>query len=301
MTLRHLRIFVAVYQEASITKAAKKLHLAQPSVSLAVKELEEFYHVRLFDRINRRIFVTEKGEALYHYASHLMQVFDEMETSMRKPEIPLGISIGSSITIGSYAVPQVIAEFHKKYPNCEVKVKIENSQKIVQAVLKNELDFGLVEDKVHQEQLEVVPFMEDRLYFICGKKHPLAEKCVLTLEDICTYPFFLREPGSASREITDGLLKSHRLKPEIEWESVSNHALIRAVEKNPGITVLSGRLVEEEVKRGDVVILPLYPDAFSRNFILVYHKKKFMTQALEDMIRLFPQVTDKADMFAVIR
>lgn len=287
MTLRHLRIFMAVYQEMSITKASKKLHLAQPSVSLAIRELEEFYHIRLFDRINRRIFVTEKGEAFYDYASHIIDLFDEMENSMISPDMPLKISIGSSITIGSYIVPRVIAEFHKKYPDCQVKVKIENSQKIVQAVLKNELDLGLVEDKVQHEQLEAVPFMQDELYFVCGKNHPLAVENSLTLEDICGYPLFMREPGSASREITDGLLKAHQLKPVIEWESVSNQALIHAVEENPGITVLSGKLIQEEAKTGSIVILPLHPEAFIRNFMLVYHKKKFMTQALSELVNMF--------------
>ncbi|MBU3875230.1 LysR family transcriptional regulator [Faecalicatena sp. AGMB00832] len=287
MTLRHLRIFLAVYQEMSITKASKKLHLAQPSVSLAIKELEEFYHIRLFDRINRRIFVTEKGEGFYDYASHIIDLFDEMENSMISPDMPLKISIGSSITIGSYIVPQTIAEFHKKYPACEVKVKIQNSQNIVQAVLKNELDLGLVEDKVQHEQLKAVPFMQDELYFVCGSHHPLAEEDSLTLEDICGYPFFMREPGSASREITDGLLKAHQQKANIQWESVSNQSLIRAVEVNPGITVLSGKLIEEEVKRGSVVILPVHPEAFIRNFTLIYHKKKFMTQALEALVSLF--------------
>ena len=291
MTLRHLRIFMAVYQEMSITKASKKLHLAQPSVSLAIKELEDAYHIRLFDRINRRLFITEKGEAFYGYASHILSLFDEMENNMVTPELPLGISIGSSITIGNYLVPQTIAKFHEKYPCCEIKVKIQNSNQILQAVLKNELDLGLIEDKVRHEQLEAVPFMQDQLYFVCGKNHPLAEKECVTLEEICEFPLFMREPGSASREITDGLLKAHQLKPKILWESVSNQALIRAVEENPGITVVSEKIVGMERKRGgeNIVILPYKPEYFHRCFTMVYHKKKYMTQALEDLTVLLKE------------
>ncbi len=114
----------------------------------------------------------------------------------------------------------------------------------------------------------------------------MAEEDSLTLEDICGYPFFMREPGSASREITDGLLKAHQQKADIQWESVSNQSLIRAVEVNPGITVLSGKLIEEEVdaERCDAAV---HPEAFIRNFTLIYHKKKFMTQALEALVALF--------------
>lgn len=286
MTLRHLRIFAAVYQEMSITKASKKLHLAQPSVSLAIKELEEAYHIQLFDRINRRLFITERGEAFYTYTSHILDLFEEMENSMIAPDIPLGISLGSSITIGTYLVPRTIAAFREKYPACEVTVRIQNSQHIVQAVLKNELDLGLVEDKVKNDQLEAVPFMRDRLYFICGKDHPLAGKKMLTLETVCGYPLFLREPGSAGREITDGLLKAHQVKAKVSWESVSNQALIRAVEVNQGISVMSEKLIEDEVKNGRIEILPLYPKAFERSFSLIYHKKKYMTGALEELIKM---------------
>lgn len=286
MTLRHLRIFAAVYQEMSITKASKKLHLAQPSVSLAIKELEDAYHIQLFDRINRRLFITERGEAFYTYTSHILDLFEEMENSMIAPDIPLGISLGSSITIGNYLVPRTIAAFREKYPGCEVAVRIQNSQQIVQAVLKNELDLGLVEDKVKNDQLEAVPFMRDRLYFICGKDHPLAGKKMLTLETICGYPLFLREPGSAGREITDGLLKAHQIKAKVSWESVSNQALIRAVEVNQGISVMSEKLIGDEVKSGRIVILPLYPKAFERSFSLIYHKKKYMTGALEELIKM---------------
>lgn len=287
MTLRHLRIFASVYKEMSITKASEKLHLAQPSVSLAIKELEEAYHIRLFDRINRRLFITEKGETFYSYTSHILELFDEMENHMISPDMPLGISLGSSITIGNYLVPKAVAKFHEKYPVCEVAVEIQNSQQIVQAVLKNELDLGLVEDNVLNEQLESVPFMQDRLCFICGKGHPLAGRKALSLKDICEYPLFMREPGSASREIVDGLFKVHQLKTKILWESVSNQALIRAVEENPGITVLSAKIIEDEIEKGSIVTLPLHPDVFSRNFVLIYHKKKFITQALEDLIGIF--------------
>lgn len=287
MTLRHLKIFTVVYQEMSITKASKALHLAQPSVSLAIKELEEYYHIRLFDRINRRIFITEKGEAFYDYASHIIRLFDEMENSMVSPELPMGISVGSSITIGNYVVPQAISQFHRKYPACEVTVRIQNSQQIVQAVLKNGLDIGLVEDRVEYEQLESIPFMQDQLYFICGRDHPLAGERSVSLEEICGYPLFLREPGSASREIADGLLKAHQQKARIMWESVSNQALVRAVEKNPGISIMSGKMVETEVERGSIVVLPCHPDVFSRNFTLIRHKKKYMTQALQDFIKIF--------------
>ena len=153
MTLRHLRIFAAVYREMSITKAAEKLYMTQPSVSLAVREMEEHYQVRLFNRINRRIFPTEKGTALYGYARQILELMEETEGVMRTSAAPLKLHIGSSITIGNTILPQVIRKFQEKYRECEVQVTVQNSRNIVQAVVKNEQDIGLVEDKTGSSQL----------------------------------------------------------------------------------------------------------------------------------------------------
>lgn len=287
MTLRHLKIFIAVYQEMSITKAANRLHLAQPSVSLAIKELEDNYHFKLFDRINRRIFVTEVGEAFYEYAFHIISLYDEMENKMISPQMPIKICLGSSITIGTFIVPEIINAFSNIYPNCELNVKIQNSQQIIHSVVKNEMDMGVIEDKVFHEQLIEIPFMEDQLYFICDKNHPLAETEAVSLEEIAAYPLFMREQGSASREIADGLFKAHQLKPHILWESVSNQAILQAIKCIGGITVISEKLVDDDIKKGKIAVLPIYPEVFKRNFALIYHKNKYLTPALNQLIQLF--------------
>ncbi len=286
MTVRHLKIFLAVYQEMSITKAAQKLHLAQPSVSLAIKELEDKYQIRLFDRISRRLFITDEGKAFYDYASHIMDLFEEMENSMASPSVPPAISIGSSITIGTYVVPEIAAKFRKRCPSGKLNVSIQNSHKIIEGVQKNEIDIGLVEDRVESGQLVSIPFMEDQMYFICSRHHELAKKRVLTLEELAGYPFLMREPGSASREITDAYFKSHQIKVDILWESVSNQALIEAVKKNCGIAVLSEKIIEQDLSHGEVCILPWYPEVFLRKFTLIYHKKKYISSTMEELIQL---------------
>ncbi len=286
MTIRHLKIFIAVYTDMSVTKASQKLHLAQPSVSLAIRELEEAYHVRLFDRINRRLFATESGKMFFDYASHIISSFDQMESAMLSPQGAGDIRLGSSVTIGNFLIPEALGRFRKLFPECRVSVCIENSRSIIQRVLKNELDLGIVEDKPGYEQLVGIPVMEDRLYFVCGSGHPLAAKKTVTLPELCRYPFFMREQGSAAREITDHLMRMNQQKYEILWESVSNQALIRGVACQPGITVLSGRLIEEQVKDGTAVILPLYPAAFVRQFLIVYHRQKFIGKTMTELMNV---------------
>ena len=158
MTLRHLYIFIAVYQEMSITKAAERLHLAQPRVSQAVKELEEEYGVRLFKRLNRKLFVTEKGERLYDYAVHLLELSQEMEEDLLSSGNGGRIRLGSSITAGAFLVPERAARFQEHYPECRLEVSVQNSGKVIRQVLKNELDLGVIEDRAEEEMLVKIPF-----------------------------------------------------------------------------------------------------------------------------------------------
>lgn len=290
MTLRHLKIFVTVYREMSITKASEKLHMAQPGVSLAIKELEEEYHVRLFDRINRHLSVTEKGNQLYSYATHILEMEEDMEHAMVSADTPAHIRVGASITIGTFLVPKVVRCFHESYPDSEVQVTIQNSRRVINAVVKNEQDFGVVEDRAENSLLTEKPFMIDELCFLCGSDHPLAEKSSVSLEEICRYPLFLREKGSASREITQNMLSAGQVKGHILWESTSNEALSRAIKELPGITVLSGRLVEKDLEEGTIRILPLHPESFRRSFSLICHKKKYLTKPVKYLMKLFEEL-----------
>lgn len=284
MTLRHLRIFKTVFQEMSITKASKKLHLAQPSVSLAIRELEEQFSICLFDRINRKIAVTEQGLKFFSYATQILDLVEEMEHDMTSLEHGSSIHIGSSITIGTYLLPTILSDFKKLHPEINLTVSIRNSQQIQQGLLNNEFDLGLVEDQVTHEQLQAIPFHSDRLCFTCNCNHPLASVKNLHIEDLCHYPFFLRESGSASRAITDHLFRNFKKHPEITFESVNNESLLQATLYNPGITVLSSYLIKEELKKGKLVILPIYPEEFKRSFYIAYHSKKYQSNITKSFI-----------------
>ena len=127
MTLRHLRIFVAVFQNSSVTRAARELHLAQPSVSFALRELEGYYGIRLFDRIGRGIVPTEAGKEFYSYAVHITGLFGEMEQKMRNWDTMGVLRVGSSITIGTHILPGLIRSCQRLYPDLTVEARVNQS------------------------------------------------------------------------------------------------------------------------------------------------------------------------------
>ncbi|MDO5417315.1 MAG: LysR family transcriptional regulator [Lachnospiraceae bacterium] len=295
MTIRHLRIFVAVYRNLSVTRAARELHLAQPSVSLAIKELEEYYHICLFDRLSRRLYPTDGGERFFSYANHIVNLFDELEDGVRGWEDSSQIKIGSSITIGNYFMPGMIKAFRKEFPEVRVSVSIKNTADIQEKVLGNELDFAFVEGVPEFSQLVCRSVGSDRLCVVCGKGHKLAveigrakeeKRAGVALEGLVSYDFIMREAGSAGREIWEGILSAHQIKMEPLWESVSTQAIIRAVIENEGISVLPYLLVKKELEEGRLLEIPVEGVSLERNFYLIYHQNKFLTSAVKALIRI---------------
>ena len=191
MTIRHLRTFVIVFQKESITKASEILHVSQPSVSLAIQELENYYHIRLFDRIGKRLSITEQGKWLYDYALHIVSMFDEMETEVKTWNNKGTLRIGSSITIGNFILPQLIEEFQKRYREVEIKVSVCNTKTIEQYILNNEVDLALIEGKTEYEQIQMEHLMEDPLCLICAANSELVKQEKISLIDLERYPMIL--------------------------------------------------------------------------------------------------------------
>lgn len=286
MTLRHMKIFVAVYQQKSITLASNRLHLAQPSVSLAIKELEEYYHIRLFDRLSRRIYPTENGHRFYEYALHIVSLFSEMENKIPAWDANAPLHIGSSITLGTCLLPSLVKAYQEQHPEIKIYVTVKNTGTIEQAVVDNQLDFALVEGTVTHPEIISEVFSADTLCMVAAPAHPLAANRTVTLADAASCPLLLREPGSAGREIVESLFLSGGIQIAPAWESVSTLALIRAAQNGLGIAILPELLVRDALKSGDLVSLPLPPDILTRSLYLIRHRNKYLSSSAEEFLNL---------------
>ena len=245
MTLRHLKIFVTVCETGSTTAAGEKLHIAQPSISLAISELEDYYGIKLFDRIAKRLYITEAGKKFLQYATHIVGLFEEMEREIKNFDATGIIRIGASITIGNYLLPGYITRFKKIHPQMDVKVIIDNSEKIQQYILSNQIDIGLIEGIVYSPYIAEHKFRDDELVMVCGNAHPFANQKNVEISKLQNESFILRESGSAGREIFDSTMTSLGIKILPAWESTSTQAIIRAVQANLGISVLPYLLVKD--------------------------------------------------------
>lgn len=277
MTLRHLKIFVTVCACGGMTAAGEKLYLAQPSVSLAIRELEDYYGIRLFDRISHKLYLTQEGRRVQSYADHIISLFEEMETVIRNRDASGTLRVGASVTVGNHLLPRQVRRFQQEYPQMKVEVLISNSEILERAALDNQIDFALMEGNVQSPYLVQEKFREDRLVLLCGPDHPLWDRDQVTLEELPQYDFLLREKGSAGREIFDSIMRLAGIEIRPIWQSTSTKAIVQGVSQGLGLSVLPYLMVQAELDAGLVREVAIQGVSLLRHFSVIYHRNKFLS------------------------
>lgn len=286
MTLRYLRIFEAVCRHMSITRAAQELYLSQPSVSLAIGELEKKYEVRLFDRIGKKLYLTPAGEELLGYARPLLSQIDDMEQHLRSGARKSILRVGVSMTVGSCLLPACAEQFAGDYPDIRVEALVERTSLIEQKVLENELDIGFVEGLPKAPQLIISPFAEDELAVVCAPDSALLRRGAIRCADLASIPLLLREKGSGTRAVVDNLTDMQGVTLKPLWESMSTLALISGTKRGLGAAILPLRIVQKDLDRGELAILPVEDVQWKRQFFRIQHRNKILDEPAEHWARL---------------
>ncbi len=287
MTVRHLKIFLSVCaNHYNTTRAAEALFMTQPAVSLAIKELEEYYNVTLFDRIGRRLKITEAGKKLQEYASHIISLFEDMEKSMRHWDFCGILRIGASITIGSQFLPHYIKAFYSQFPGTEVQAVIDSSNQLEKKILTSELDLALIEDVPQTPFFCSEEYMDDRLSVVCAADGKFRAGQQISIDEFRQQKLLLRERGSGTRETFERTIEAAGFSVLPSWESTSTTALVNAVISGLGIAVLPYRMVKSTLKQGKLIEIQVEGLHFQRKFHIIYHKEKFLTSAAKSFIAL---------------
>ena len=290
MADRRLNVFYHVARQLSFTKAAEILHMTQPAVTFQVRQLEEHFNTRLFDRTHNKISLTDAGERVFAFAEKIFQLYDEMENSVREltGEISGVLILGASTTIAEYMLPALLGDFKDKYPDVNIRLKVSNTDGIVSMVENNEIDLGVVEAPVTNKNLAVEACRTDRLVAITPPGHELTKEKqgTIPVRSIVKYPFILREEGSGTREVIMDYLKLAGIDEtqlNIIMELGSLEALKGAVEAGIGVSIISRATLMKEIKLGSVEVLELDPP-LERPFSFVHQKHKFRQRAMDELL-----------------
>jgi DNA-binding transcriptional LysR family regulator len=288
MADRRLQVFHTVARLLSFTKAAESLHMTQPAVTFQVRQLEEYFNTRLFDRTHNRISLTEAGQRVYEFADRIFELYAQMEDAVRDMtgEIRGVLIIGASTTIAEYMLPSLLGDFKKKYPDVNVHLRVSNSDGIVSMVENNDIDLGVVESPVMNKNLVVEECRKDRLVAIVAPQHPLAAKQQIKIPELLEYAYIAREEGSGTREVIQDYLSEQGMNPgdvHVSMELGSPEAIKGAVEAGMGVAIVSEVTIHKELQLGTLVALELDPQ-IERPFSFVHQKQKFRQRAMDELL-----------------
>ena len=289
MKLRHLKIFKYVCQDMNMTKAAKELYMSQPAVSQTIKELEEYYCTVLFERLSQKLYITDSGKDLLKYTDQILSLNDELEEIMKSKSKIRKLKIGATVTIGTYCLANWIWEFNKKHTDIEVISSIMNTNDIERKILDSTLDIALVEGKIHSREISVLPFMKDDLVIICNPAHKLNFRKNIKIKELDYEKFLIRENGSGSREMFLKEIENHNLHIKIMGEFNNNEAIKIGVKNNLGLGVVSKSSI---CKYDDISILEIDQINMTRNFSIVYHHNKMVTEKIQFFINHMDSISN---------
>jgi DNA-binding transcriptional LysR family regulator len=274
MDFPRLAVFHAVVRHLSFSRAADELHLSQPAVSKHVRQLEAELGVPLFDRLGKRIELTDAGHLVANYAQRVSVLTEDLRRVLGElAGLERGyLRLGASTTPGWYLLPEVLARFRRQYPGIEVSLVVSNSADIARRVLTGEVDLGFVGGTTETPGLQVRPLAEDEIVMIVPKGHVLARQRALIPDLFAQETLVVRERGSATRELTEAHRRQLGIAPAAVLEMTGCEGVKRAVCAGLGVAFVSSRAITLEVA-GGLVSVPEIPELrLSRPLSLITRK-----------------------------
>ena len=300
-TLRQLEVFVAVAQDGTVSGAAHRLAMSQSAASTALGELERQFEVQLFDRIGRSLRLNAVGRDLLPRAVALLDRAEEIEGLLTRHAVFGDLAIGATLTVGNYLATLVVADFLQRHPDSHIHLRVHNTTAILEALLRFELDLGLVEGACHHPDLEVEPWVADELVVFAAPGHPLADGPA-SWTCLVQEPWILREPGSGTRATFDQAVAALEGVPRVRLELEHTEAIKRSVESGLGLGCISRLALREAFRRGSLVPIDCPDLNLGRYFNFVWHRHKYRPAGMAaflDLCRAYTAGVERSDQITL--
>lgn len=292
-----LKIFKTVVEKESFSLAAQELHMTQSAVSQQIQALECYFGSKLFDRLHRRISLTEAGSALYPYAVRLDHLYQETKDTMAgQIDLISGrLCIAASLTIGEYLLPKILAQFNAIYPQVSISMNIENTERVIGSILEGSASVGFVEGLYEPvSSLDETLCSGDQLVIIAPVSHRMPSGVPIHLKALLEERWILREPDSGTRRVFENFLTKCGYAPSslnVVMDLSSTEAIKSAVRAGVGLGVMSRLAVTSELEREELKTVLLREGTIDRSFRMLRNKGKFQTKAGEKFCAFFLEQT----------
>ena len=289
MDLRRLEVFCKVVEFRSFSKAAKALLLSQPTVSEHIRTLEIAVGETLLDRLGREVLPTQAGQILYRYAYRILRLREEALQAMARYSGDLSgrLILGASTIPGTYVLPRIIGSFKDLHSSIQLTLKILSTGEIVEAVLKGDLEVGLVGSQWKDRRLRSEEIFSDELVLTVYPEHPWHARDEVGMEELYGEHFILRERGSGTRMVMSQILEAHGFdfsRLFVVAEMATTQAIRQSIKARIGISILSRQAVEEDLQRSSLVAVPIRDIQFHRPFFLIQREGRQQSPLCEAFI-----------------
>lgn len=303
MLAQRMRVFHAVATHRSFTRAAVELCISQPGVTFHIKGLEREYGTALFERVGKRLYVTDAGRTLLGYVQRMALLEEEARVALEELKgLQSGVLVvGASATIGIYLLPEVVGEFRKRHPGIKVSLRVGNKRHTIERLLHNELDFGLVAGPVDTVQLVAEPYLDDELVVIVSPQHRFAGEAVVYPGELRRDTFLVREEGSGTQELMEERLAQLGIAPADTMQLGSTEAIKQAVAANLGISIASRYSVEAELASGRLHAANVPTLRMQRHLLLLHHKDKRVSRAMLAFRLLLQELSIRQELRAGVK
>jgi DNA-binding transcriptional LysR family regulator len=291
MTLEQLRIFVAVAERQHVTDAARSLNMAQSAASHAIASLEMRHDTKLFDRVGRRIELTEAGRSLLSEARTILTQVERAELALSEfGKLERGtLKVQASQTIASYWLPRHLVVFRQAHPRIDIRLSVGNTAQVAEAVESGAVELGFVEGAVKGDQFVSVPIARDQLVLVVRPNHPWAQTARLTARNLLESVWVLREHGSGTRSVFEQALTQLGIEPShlrVVMELPSNEAVRAAVEAGLGATALSASVAAPSIESALLHHVPFRLP--QREFHVLYHAQRYRSRIADALLSKIP-------------
>lgn len=297
VTLRQMKVFESVARNLSYTRAAGELFLSQPAVSMQVRQLERQLGVPLFERLGKRIHLTEAGREVYQYSRSIAQQLDELETLLAELK---GLSSGklriSVASTANYFVPGLLAQFHQLHPGITVSLDVTNRETLLRQLGDNTVDLVIMGQPPAGLDVEAQAFMENPLIVVAQPGHPLAREKKIPLTRLQEETFLVREPGSGTRMAMERFFAERGIRLKTGMEVGSNEAIKQSVQAGLGLGLLSRATIEQELALKRLVILYVAEFPIMRHWYIVHRHGKRLSAAADAFKRFLLADTQLATL-----
>jgi DNA-binding transcriptional LysR family regulator len=287
MDFDQLRSFVEVARLKNFSRAAGKLGLTQPAISTQIRQLEDEFGVRLFDRIGKKVFLTQPGILLLDHAGRILNVEREAMEALRDlmPNPAGRLNLGATEASCLYLLPKVFASFKKQHSEVRISVYRNFTTKIVEKLMEDSVDLGFVSLPVSAREIETIPLFREPVDLAVAPGHPLAARSSVTLEETACYPWIFPK-ASRTRAMLEDLFRSVRPPVRVTMELSGVETIKKFVGIGLGITLLSRSYATAEVKAGTLKLVPLSEPRLERQLGLAYRTDRYLSRSSQAFIEI---------------